>query len=215
MGQHKRVYRGRAGQAAHYDWTLTDRIFDTYRARRHLKPYVQIGFMPEALSTRPTPYQHRLDAGKEAANCIRAGRTRRKITRAGPNWCINGRGIALNSTGAARPQVVGLGSLERTQHRVLARNARRVPEAVRLRRRCGATRPARSACRRAGESREPAGRARRAFCALFLEHCARGTNYATGKVGSPARLHLVPRQRYAAVRKQSRSHGHLVAVKGH
>ena len=38
-----------------YDWTLTDRIFDTYLARG-LKPYVQIGFMPEALSTHPQDY---------------------------------------------------------------------------------------------------------------------------------------------------------------
>jgi xylan 1,4-beta-xylosidase len=40
-----------------YDWTITDRIFDTYLARG-LKPFVQIGFMPEALSTKPIPYQH-------------------------------------------------------------------------------------------------------------------------------------------------------------
>jgi xylan 1,4-beta-xylosidase len=40
-----------------YDWTIVDRIFDTYLARG-IKPYVEIGFMPEALSTKPTPYQH-------------------------------------------------------------------------------------------------------------------------------------------------------------
>lgn len=40
-----------------YDWTIVDRIFDTYRARG-VKPYVEIGFMPEALSTHPFPYQH-------------------------------------------------------------------------------------------------------------------------------------------------------------
>lgn len=40
-----------------YDWTIVDRIFDTYLARG-IKPYVEIGFMPEALSTRPHPYQH-------------------------------------------------------------------------------------------------------------------------------------------------------------
>ncbi len=40
-----------------YDWTITDRIFDTYLARG-VKPYVQIGFMPQALSTKPDPYQH-------------------------------------------------------------------------------------------------------------------------------------------------------------
>ncbi len=40
-----------------YDWTIVDRIFDSYRAR-HVRPYVEIGFMPEALSTHPRPYQH-------------------------------------------------------------------------------------------------------------------------------------------------------------
>ena len=40
-----------------YDWTVTDHIFDTYLARG-IKPYVQIGFMPKALSTHPEPYQH-------------------------------------------------------------------------------------------------------------------------------------------------------------
>jgi xylan 1,4-beta-xylosidase len=40
-----------------YDWTIVDRIFDTYRARG-VRPYVEIGFMPEALSVRPEPYQH-------------------------------------------------------------------------------------------------------------------------------------------------------------
>ncbi len=40
-----------------YDWTIVDRIFDTYLANG-VKPYAQIGFMPQALSTKPEPYQH-------------------------------------------------------------------------------------------------------------------------------------------------------------
>ena len=40
-----------------YDWTVLDRIFDTYVARG-VRPYAQIGFMPKALSTHPEPYQH-------------------------------------------------------------------------------------------------------------------------------------------------------------
>ena len=40
-----------------YDWTVLDRIFDTYLARG-VRPYAQIGFMPKALSTSPEPYQH-------------------------------------------------------------------------------------------------------------------------------------------------------------
>lgn len=42
-----------------YDWTHVDRIIDTYLARG-VRPYLQIGFMPEAMSSAPpgTPYQH-------------------------------------------------------------------------------------------------------------------------------------------------------------
>ncbi len=40
-----------------YDWTITDRIFDTYLARG-MRPLVEIGFMPEALATDPEPYRH-------------------------------------------------------------------------------------------------------------------------------------------------------------
>src|SRR5918995_2903663 len=40
-----------------YDWTIIDRIFDTY-IQRKMKPLVEIGFMPEALSTKPQPYRH-------------------------------------------------------------------------------------------------------------------------------------------------------------
>lgn len=40
-----------------YDWTIVDRIFDTY-VQAKIKPMVEIGFMPEALSIRPQPYRH-------------------------------------------------------------------------------------------------------------------------------------------------------------
>jgi xylan 1,4-beta-xylosidase len=39
-----------------YNWTITDRIFDTY-LKAGAKPFVEIGFMPQALSTKPEPYK--------------------------------------------------------------------------------------------------------------------------------------------------------------
>src|SRR5215472_16448736 len=39
-----------------YDWTIVDRIFDTY-LEAGAKPFVEIGFMPKALSAHPEPYQ--------------------------------------------------------------------------------------------------------------------------------------------------------------
>lgn len=40
-----------------YNWTIVDKIFDTY-IERGMKPIAQIGFMPEALSSKPQPYRH-------------------------------------------------------------------------------------------------------------------------------------------------------------
>src|SRR6187551_255113 len=40
-----------------YNWTIVDSIFDTY-ITRGMKPLAQIGFMPEALSSKPHPYKH-------------------------------------------------------------------------------------------------------------------------------------------------------------
>lgn len=45
-----------------YSWTIVDKIFDTY-IEREMKPLVEIGFMPEALSTNPDPYQHNWSPG--------------------------------------------------------------------------------------------------------------------------------------------------------
>jgi xylan 1,4-beta-xylosidase len=43
-----------------YDWKIVDGIFDTYLAAG-VHPYVQIGFMPKALSIHPEPYEHHWD----------------------------------------------------------------------------------------------------------------------------------------------------------
>ena len=40
-----------------YNWGILDQIFDVYHAQG-ITPFVEIGFMPEALSSRPEPYQH-------------------------------------------------------------------------------------------------------------------------------------------------------------
>ena len=45
-----------------YDWKIVDRIFDTFE-QAGLKPLVEIGFMPEALSTHPQPYRHNFPNG--------------------------------------------------------------------------------------------------------------------------------------------------------
>src|SRR5262245_9115848 len=52
------AYREDAEGRPVYDWTILDRIFDTYR-ERGVRPYAQIGFMPKDLSIKPEPYQHK------------------------------------------------------------------------------------------------------------------------------------------------------------
>lgn len=51
------AYSEDAQGRAQYDWTIVDKIFEA-GLERGVKPYVQIGFMPKALSTKPEPYQH-------------------------------------------------------------------------------------------------------------------------------------------------------------
>lgn len=45
-----------------YDWTIIDRIFDTYH-ELGIKPLVELGFMPQPLSINPDPYRHNFPEG--------------------------------------------------------------------------------------------------------------------------------------------------------
>jgi xylan 1,4-beta-xylosidase len=45
-----------------YSWQIVDRIFDTFH-QAGVKPLVEIGFMPEALSSHPQPYRHNFPNG--------------------------------------------------------------------------------------------------------------------------------------------------------
>jgi xylan 1,4-beta-xylosidase len=54
------IYHVDASGQAVYDFTIVDRIFDTYLIHG-VKPYVQLGFMPKDLSTRPDLYPTQID----------------------------------------------------------------------------------------------------------------------------------------------------------
>jgi xylan 1,4-beta-xylosidase len=56
------VYTERPDGSPVYDFTTTDRIFDALVAA-NVRPLVEIGFMPEALSTHPEPYRHSFPKG--------------------------------------------------------------------------------------------------------------------------------------------------------
>lgn len=58
------VYTEDANGRPVYNWHIVDSIFDTY-VQRGMKPLAQMGFMPEALSTHPEPYQHHWQPGQD------------------------------------------------------------------------------------------------------------------------------------------------------
>ena len=57
------VYTEDASGRPIYSWDILDQIFDTFHATG-IKPLVEIGFMPKALSTHPEPYRHDFPQGK-------------------------------------------------------------------------------------------------------------------------------------------------------
>jgi len=57
------VYSEDASGRPIYSWAILDRIFDTFHAAG-VKPLVEIGFMPKALSTHPEPYRHDFPRGR-------------------------------------------------------------------------------------------------------------------------------------------------------
>jgi xylan 1,4-beta-xylosidase len=57
------AYREAPDGSPIYDWTITDRIFDAFQAA-HVLPLVEVGFMPEALSTHQEPYRHTFPQGE-------------------------------------------------------------------------------------------------------------------------------------------------------
>jgi xylan 1,4-beta-xylosidase len=56
------VYTEDAAGNPIYSWAILDRIFDTFHAAG-VRPLVEVGFMPEALSTHPEPYRHNFPKG--------------------------------------------------------------------------------------------------------------------------------------------------------
>ena len=86
------VYTEDANSKAVYSWKIVDRIFDTFH-ETGVRPLVQLGFMPEALSTHPQPYQHTFRKGR----FLRDGLIRQRTMQNGRNWCFSSRSICANA----------------------------------------------------------------------------------------------------------------------
>ena len=162
-----------------YNWTIVDRIFDTY-LERGLKPYVQIGFMPEALSTHPSDYPHHPPTDKKAPADAGQSWPPKDYAKWGElsyQWakhCVERYGpeeVAQWYWEVWNEPNIGYWHGSHQDYCKLYDYAvdgvrRALPQA------------------RVGGP-EVAGGAGGKFLGEFLEHCARGANEATGKQGAP------------------------------
>ncbi len=173
------AYKEDAAGRPVYDWTLNDKIFDTCR-QRGLRPYVEIGFMPEALSTHPQDYPHHPPENERVDPTLGMAYPPKDYARWGElvyQWtkhCVERYGA--DEVGRWYWEVwnepnIGYWHGSREDYFKLYDYAvdgvrRALPDA------------------RVGGP-ETAGGPGGTFLHDFLEHCARGTNYVTGRIGAP------------------------------
>ncbi len=177
------AYTEDASGRPRYDWTIVDRILDTYIERK-MKPFVQIGFMPEALSSKPVPYKHEWAPGlpynriytgwayppkdydKWRELVYQFGRhvLRRYGQREVDTWVWE----VWNEPDIGYWQGTPI-EFQKLYDYAADGLRRALPKAA-----IGGP-----------EVTGPNGQRTQQILRDFLEHCLRGTNFATGKVGSP------------------------------
>jgi xylan 1,4-beta-xylosidase len=162
-----------------YNWTIVDRIFDTY-LQRGVRPYAQIGFMPKEMSIKPEPYQHKWNPAR-GYNEIYTGwsyppKDYAKWGELAYQWakhCVEKYGKAeVESWYWETWNEANIGYWHGTPaefrklHDYAIDGVKRALPTARV------------------GGPDTAGSGGR-FTREFLEHCLRGTNYATGKIGTP------------------------------
>jgi xylan 1,4-beta-xylosidase len=165
----------------HYDWTIVDRIFDTF-LERGLRPYVQIGFMPQALSVRSEPYQHHWSpkGGELSTGWAFPPKDYHKWEALVFQWVSHctrryGRSEVERWYWEVwnEPNILYWRGTSADYHRLYDHAVHAVKRALPSARVGG---PEIAASRTPEAAR---------FLRDFLEHCLRGTNHATGLIGSP------------------------------
>ncbi len=173
------VYREDAQGNPIYDWTILDRIFDAYRAAG-VRPYAQIGFMPKELSIKPEPYQHKWTPQARYEQIYTGWAYPPKdyekwaaLVEAWVKHCIERYGLAEVEQWywqTWNEPNIGYWRGSPAEFRQLHDYA------------IAAVRRALPTARVGGpDTAGPGGK----FMREFLEHCVRGTNYATGQIGTP------------------------------
>ncbi|RDB03543.1 GH39 family glycosyl hydrolase [Runella aurantiaca] len=177
------AYTEDAQENPKYDWTIVDKIFDTY-IERGMKPLAQIGFMPEALSTKPQPYRHNWVPG-QPYNTIYTGWTYppkdyKKWAELVYQW--------------VKHSVARYGQKEVESWYWELWNEPDSPYwSGTVQEYCKLYDYSADAVRRALPTAKiggphvtgPAGRRGGNFLKTFLKHCTQDTNYVTGKIGTP------------------------------
>jgi xylan 1,4-beta-xylosidase len=166
-----------------YDWTIVDRIVDTYLQRK-MKPLMEIGFMPEALSTKPQPYKHDwapgLDYGRIYTGWTYPPKDYAKWGQLVYEWVRH----SVERYGRAEveswwwevwnePDIGywhGMPEEYRKLYDFAADGLKRALPTARI---------------GGPHVTGPNGARTQQLLRDFIEHCLRGTNYATGKTGSP------------------------------
>jgi xylan 1,4-beta-xylosidase len=173
------AYREDAGGNPIYDWTILDQIFDTY-LERGVRPYVQIGFMPKALSTNPEPYQHswtpRARYEEIYTGWAYPPKDYNKWGDLAYEWtrhCIERYGREEVETWYWQVwNEANIGYWRGTRQEFLKLHDYAI---------AGVRRALPTAKVGGADSAGDGGR----FTRRFIEHCLRGTNYATGEIGTP------------------------------
>ena len=162
-----------------YDWKILDRIFDTFH-ETGIQPLVEIGFMPQALSTKPRPYQHTFPKGSIWTGWTSPPKDYERWAELVYQWVRH----SVDRYGAREvaswywevwnePDIGYWGGTPEEYFKLYDYAAdavkRALPEA-----RIGGP-----------HSTGPAAPKAAAFLNDFLEHAVRGKNFATGKKGSP------------------------------
>lgn len=162
-----------------YNWKILDEIFDTYLAN-HVRPYAQIGFMPEALSIKPRPYQHKWTPAQRYGEIYTGWAYPpkdydkwRELVFQWVKHCVERYGKAEVETWYWQVwNEANIGYWKGTPaefhklHDYAIDGVRRALPTARV---------------GGPDSAGAGGR----WTRNFIEHCLRGTNYATGKIGTP------------------------------
>lgn len=162
-----------------YNWTILDRIFDTY-LHAGAKPYVEIGFMPEALSTHPEPYQHHWPNGPLDTGWSYPPNNYAKWSELVRHWvehCVERYGKAEVESWDwevwNEPDIFYWHGTPEEYDKLYDFTANAVKSAL-------------PSAKVGGPASTGAANAHaEMFLRQFLEHCARGKNFATGKTGAP------------------------------